>query len=121
MSLIAKIFVIIVALEHLFICWMEMFAWETVGKKVFKGAMSDAMFTATKNMAGNQGLYNGFLVAGLFWSLLITDPVWQVRVAVFFLGCVIVAGLYGGLTVSKKIIIKQALPAIVALLLVFFS
>ena len=100
---------------------MEMFAWETVGKKVFKGAMSDAMFTATKNMAGNQGLYNGFLVAGLFWSLLITDPEWQVRVAVFFLGCVIVAGLYGGLTVSKKIIIKQALPAIVALLLVFFS
>ena len=65
--------------------------------------------------------YNGFLVAGLLWSLLITDPVWQVRVAVFFLSCVIVAGLYGGFSVSKKIIVKQALPAIIALLLVFFS
>ena len=65
--------------------------------------------------------YNGFLVAGLLWSLMITDPVWQVRVAVFFLGCVIVAGLYGGFSVSKKIIVKQALPAIIALLLVFFS
>ena len=121
MSLIACVFVALVALEHLFICWMEMFAWETVGKKVFKGAMPDAMFTATKNMAANRGLYNGFLVAGLFWSLMIADPIWQVRVAVFFLGCVIVAGLYGGFTVSKQIILKQALPAIIALLLVFFS
>ena len=67
MSLIACVFIVLVALEHLFIYWMEMFAWETVGKKVFKGAMPDAMFTATKNMAGNQGLYNGFLVAGLLW------------------------------------------------------
>ena len=121
MSLIAQIFVAIVALEHLFICWMEMFAWETVGKKVFKGAMPDTMFTATKNMAANQGLYNGFLVAGLLWSLAISDHIWQVRVATFFLCCVIVAGLYGGFSVSKKIIVKQALPAIIALLLVFFS
>ena len=121
MSLIAKIFVIIVALEHLFICWMEMFAWETVGKKVFKGAMPDTMFSATKTLAANQGLYNGFIAAGLIWSLLISDPIWQVYVAIFFLSCVFIAGIYGGLSASKKIILTQALPALIALTAVAFS
>ena len=121
MSLIAKIFVLIVALEHLFICWMEMFAWETVGKKVFKGAMPDAMFSATKTLAANQGLYNGFIAAGLIWSLLISDPIWQVYVAIFFLSCVFIAGIYGGLSASKKIILTQALPALIALTAVAFS
>ena len=121
MSLIAKIFVLIVALEHLFICWMEMFAWETVGKKVFKGAMPDAMFSATKTLAANQGLYNGFIAAGLIWSLLISDPRWQVYVAIFFLSCVFIAGIYGGLSASKKIILTQALPALAALTAVVFS
>ena len=121
MSLIACVFIVLVALEHLFICWMEMFAWETVGKKVFKGAMPDAMFSATKTLAANQGLYNGFIAAGLIWSLLISDPRWQVYVAIFFLSCVFIAGIYGGLSASKKIILTQALPALAALTAVVFS
>ncbi len=121
MSLIACVFIVLVALEHLFICWMEMFAWETVGKKVFKGAMPDTMFSATKTLAANQGLYNGFIAAGLIWSLLISDPIWQVYVAIFFLSCVFIAGIYGGLSASKKIILTQALPALIALTAVAFS
>ena len=71
-------------------------------------------------MAGNQGLYNGFLAAGLFWSLLITDPQWSTNVAHFFLGCVIIAGCYGAATASKKIFIVQALPAIIAIIVTIF-
>jgi putative membrane protein len=94
---------------------MEMFAWETLGRKTFKGAMPDALFTPTKTMAANQGLYNGFLAAGLIWSLLITDTQWSSNIALFFLGCVVVAGLYGAFSASRKIFYTQALPAIVAL------
>lgn len=121
MSLIAKIFVALVALEHLYICWMEMFAWETVGKKVFKNALPEQMFAPTKTLAANQGLYNGFLAAGLLWSLLISNPQWQIYVAIFFLSCVFIAGIYGGLSASKKIIVTQAFPALIALTAVVFS
>lgn len=95
-----------------------MFAWETLGKKTFKGALKDDLFEPTKTLASNQGLYNGFLSAGLIWSLLISNQEWSKNVALFFLGCVIVAGTYGALTASKKIFFVQALPAIVALLFV---
>jgi putative membrane protein len=96
---------------------MEMFAWETLGKKTFKGAMPNEMFKPTKVLAANQGLYNGFLAAGLVWSLLISDVAWSNNVALFFLSCVAIAGLYGGATASKKIIYVQALPAIIAIIL----
>lgn len=118
---IAKIFVAIVAIEHLFILWMEMFAWETTGKRVFKGALPEEMFKPTRGLAANQGLYNGFLAAGLIWSFLITDEVWQKNIALFFLGCVITAGVYGALVSSRKIFFTQALPAIIALILVLLS
>lgn len=118
---IAKIFVAIVAIEHLFILWMEMFAWETTGKRVFKGALPDDLFKPTRGLAANQGLYNGFLAAGLIWSFLITDEVWQKNIALFFLGCVITAGIYGALVSSRKIFFTQALPAIIALILVLLS
>ncbi len=116
MHLLAKIFIAIVAIEHIYILWLEMFAWETRGRKVFKGALKPELFTPTKTMAANQGLYNGFLAAGLIWSLLINDGVWAKNVAIFFLGCVIVAGIYGALTASRKIFYVQAMPAIIALL-----
>ena len=119
MSLIAKIFVLLVALEHLYILWIEMFAWTTTGRKTFR-TFPAHLFEPTKGLAANQGLYNGFLAAGLIWSLFISDPAWARNIAVFFLGCVIVAGIFGALTASKSIFIKQALPAIVALLLVLF-
>ena len=120
MHLLAKILVAVVALEHLYILWLEMFAWETQGRKVFRGSLRQDMFGPTKVLAANQGLYNGFLAAGLVWSLVIGDAAWAKNVALFFLGCVIVAGLYGGMTASRRIVYVQAVPAAVALACVLF-
>ena len=121
--ILAQIVTALVAIEHLYILWIEMFAWETAGKKTFK-TIPDHLFKPTKGLAANQGLYNGFLSAGLIWSFLILDSNWEVYIRIFFLGCVIVAGIYGAITASGKIFIIQALPAIIALtfvLIVFFS
>ena len=115
MEIIAKLLIALVALEHLYILYFEMFAWETMGKKTFK-TLPEHLFKPTLGLAANQGLYNGFLAAGLIWTYFITDPVWQVKIAVFFLSCVIIAGLYGAATVSKRIFFVQALPAILALI-----
>ncbi len=116
---VAKIIIAIVALLHFYFLWLEMFAWTTKAKKVFRKFPED-LFEPTKTLAANQGLYNGFLAAGLVWSLIIHDPNWQVYVALFFLGCVAVAGIYGALTAFKKIFTVQALPALlgIALLLI---
>ncbi|WP_025764599.1 DUF1304 domain-containing protein [Dyadobacter tibetensis] len=119
MILIAKLLVALVALEHIYILYMEMFAWETLGKKTFKGALPDELFRPTKTMAANQGLYNGFLSAGLIWSLLVQDPAWSRYIALFFLGCVVVAGIFGALTASRKIFFVQALPAILAIIFLY--
>src|ERR1043165_2612258 len=121
MKLLSMILTGIVAAEHLYILWLEMFAWETAGKKAFKGAMPDDMFKPTKTPASNQGLYNGFLAAGLIWSFFITDPLWQKNVALFFLGCVVVAGVYGAATASRKIFFIQALPAVIAFVFVWLA
>jgi putative membrane protein len=120
MILIAKILIGFVAVEHLYILWLEMFAWTTRGKKTFKSIPED-LFEKTKALAANQGLYNGFLSAGLIWSLLIMDPKWSFNVAVFFLACVIVAGIYGALTAQKSIFYVQALPAILAMAVLLFT
>ena len=106
----------IVAIEHLYFLWLEMFAWTTAARKVFP--LPKDLFEPTKVLAANQGLYHGFLVAGLVWSLLISDVEWAENVAIFFLGCVIVAGIYGGITASKRIFYFQAVPAIIAMVLV---
>jgi len=121
MELIAIILTSIVTIEHIYILWMEMFAWETAGKKAFGKSLPSEMFRPTKGLAANQGLYNGFLAAGLIWSFLIADPSWAFNIRVFFLGCVIVAGLFGAITASKKIFYVQALPAILAMLFVILS
>ena len=115
MEIIATILVGLVALEHIYILYLEMFAWETKGKKVFKGSLRPELFAPTRVLAANQGLYNGFLAAGLVWSFFITDKTWSTNVAVFFLCCVIVAGIYGAISASKKIFFIQGLPAILAL------
>ncbi|HRN32790.1 MAG TPA: DUF1304 domain-containing protein [Saprospiraceae bacterium] len=114
--MIAKTLVAIVAIQHLFFMWLEMFAWETVGRKFFKGNRQGDFFRQTKSLAANQGLYNGFLAAGLIWSFLISDSVWQINVMTFFLGCVVVAGIFGGYSVSRKIFLVQAIPAMLALI-----
>lgn len=121
MAILAQILIGLVALEHLYILYLEMFAWETLGRKTFKGALPKDLFTPTKVLAANQGLYNGFLSAGLIWSFLITDVIWSTNVAVFFLSCVVVAGIYGGLTAARKIFYVQALPAILALVVVLLA
>lgn len=114
MLLVAKFFISLVALLHLYFLWLEMFAWTTKAKKVFRN-FPEHLFEPTKTLAANQGLYNGFLAAGLIWSLLIQDSEWQVYVALFFLGCVAIAGIYGALTASKKIFTVQALPALIGI------
>jgi putative membrane protein len=116
MNLLSQLLIALVAIEHLYILYMEMFAWETLGKKTFKSSLAPELFKPTKRLAANQGLYNGFLSAGLIWSLLINDTSWSGNVAVFFLSCVIVAGLYGAYSASKRIFFVQALPAILALM-----
>jgi putative membrane protein len=121
MNTLAMILVGVVALEHLYILWLEMFAWETFGRKAFKGSLPDDMFRPTKTLAANQGLYNGFLAAGLCWSFFIDEFLWVHNVAIFFLACIITAGIYGSLTASRKIFYIQALPAIIALLAVLYS
>ena len=114
MKILAAVFVGLVAAEHIYILWLEMFAWTTRGPKAFRKFPKE-LFAQTTALAANQGLYNGFLSAGLIWSLLITDPAWSLNVACFFLGCVIVAGIYGGFTASKSIFWVQAAPAAIAL------
>jgi putative membrane protein len=113
MVVVAALLVLVVALIHVYILVLEMFLWRTPrGRRAFGTDQEFADKSAT--LAANQGLYNGFLAAGLLWGLVAADPVgFQVRV--FFLGCVIVAGIYGAATVSRRILVVQAVPAAMAL------
>jgi len=109
-SVIANVLIGLVALSHLGFLVLEMFFWDhPVGRKVF--SLTPEISARTAALAANQGLYNGFLAAGLVWAL------WAARrdLKVFFLGCVVVAGVFGGLTAKTSILFIQALPAAVAL------
>lgn len=114
MPLIAQILIGLIAALHTCILWLEMFAWETRGPKVFR-QLPKNLFAPTKVLAANQGLYNGFLAAGLIWSL-IADPALGRPVATYVLLCVLVAGVYGAMTASRRILYVQAVPAALALL-----
>ena len=120
MHYVTNILIGIVVLLHLYFLWLEMFVWTTKAKKVFRNFPKE-LFEPTKAMAANQGLYNGFLAAGLLWSFFIEDPVWKLNVSLFFLACVLLAGVYGAFTVSKKIFFVQGLPALIALVLLFVN
>lgn len=110
--MIATVLIALVAALHLYFMYLEMVAWDTpAGRKAF--GTTPEFSAASKALAMNQGLYNGFLVAGLVWGLWLGDAGFAVKV--FFLGCVVVAGLFGAGTVGIKILYVQALPAIVAL------
>lgn len=118
MALAAKIVVGLVALLHVYILVLEMFLWTTPrGRKAF--GTTPEFAEASKVLAANQGLYNGFLAAGLFWGLALGDAGRPVQL--FFLGCVLVAGLYGAATASKRILFVQAVPAALGLALVLAS
>jgi len=121
MNIVARILVGLVAFEHLYILFIEMFSWEKLGKKTFKGVLPDELFAQTTAMAANQGLYNGFLAAGLIWSFFISESNWRSNVSIFFLSCVILAGSYGALTLSTKIFFTQAVPGILAIVFVLIA
>jgi len=114
MVIFTTILVAIIALLHGFFLILEMFFWDKpLGRKTFKLTADYAK--ASKNLAANQGLYNGFLAAGLVWGLLLGNA--GTAILLFFLSCVVIAGIFAGLTVNKRIFFIQALPAVVALIL----
>lgn len=116
MKLLANIFTSIVAISHVGILILEMFFWNhPIGQKIF--SMTPEVAESSAVLAMNQGLYNGFLAAGLFWGLLKNSSDFKV----FFLTCVVVAGIFGGLTAKTSILFTQGLPALIALILVLVS
>lgn len=117
MEIIIKILIGLIAFIHVYILWIEMFSWEIRGPKAFKSFPKD-LFPQTKKLAANQGLYNGFLALGLIWTFFIQNIEWKNNIALFFLSCVAIAGIYGSLTVEKKILLIQTIPAITAIILI---
>lgn len=114
MRIAAEILVGLLAALHVYILVLEMFLWTTPrGRAAFGN--TPAFAEQTKVLAGNQGLYNGFLAAGLIWGLIASDPVGH-DAQIFFAACVVVAGLYGGFTASRRILLVQALPGTITLI-----
>ena len=119
MDVAARVAVGAIAALHVYILVLEMFLWRTPrGRRAF--GTTEEFATASAPLAANQGLYNGFLAAGLVWGLIASDPT-GFAARVFFLACVLVAGVYGAVTVNRRILFVQAVPAAVALLLVLLS
>jgi putative membrane protein len=116
----AAVMVVIVAALHLYFLVLEMFLWRTpFGRRTFN--MTQEVADSSAVLAANQGLYNGFLAAGLLWGVVAYGIVSGRAILTFFLACVIVAGLYGAVTVSRRIALIQSLPAAIALALVWLS
>lgn len=120
MRIAGLVVVAIIAALHFYIAWFEIFAWETRGPKIFSDFPPD-LFAQTLDMAANQGLYNAFLAVGLVWSLLIKNREWQRNVAVCFLLFVAVAGVFGALTVTPRILVIQTVPAVIGLVLMLLG
>jgi len=118
MRIIALLLVAFVALSHVGFLILEMFYWnEPVGRDIFNTTPEFA--ASTQVLAANQGLYNGFLAAGLIWGLIQSVPAFAFQIKAFFLLCVIIAGIYGAATVSRRILLVQAAPAAIALILLW--
>ena len=116
MNLVANVLVVLVALLHLGFLALEMFFWDhPFGRRRF--GMTPEYSKASASLAANQGLYNGFLAAGLVWGLLAGDA----SIQVFFLACVVIAGVYGGFTAKRSILYMQALPGLIALAAVYLA
>ena len=117
---IANVLVALVALLHIYFLVLEMFLWtKPLGLKTFRNTPGKAADSAV--LAANQGLYNGFLAAGLVWGLVQGAPGFSLEIKTFFLLCVIVAGIYGAATVSRRILFVQAAPAAIALILLWLA
>ena len=118
MYLLGNILIGLVAVLHVYFLVLEMFLWDTsFGRSAF--GLDKDFAAASKTLAANQGLYNGFLAAGLAWGICLGEEGFSIKL--FFLACVIVAGIFGSMTVSRKIFFVQALPAIIALAVVLAS
>ena len=116
-KILANIGVAITAILHLWFCILEIFYWtKPLGLKIFK--INPEFARQSASLAANQGVYNGFLSAGLFWGLLSGDSEQSLHVKIFFLICVVIAGVYAGLTVNRKILYVQALPAVITLIFI---
>ncbi|MDX8366813.1 DUF1304 domain-containing protein [Cytobacillus sp. IB215665] len=122
MELVAIIFVLIVAFEHIYIMLLEMFySTSRTAQKTF-GVTKDVLeIPKVKILFANQGLYNGFLAAGLFWGLFFVPDSSKIMIQLFFLICVIIASIFGALTANKGIFIKQGTPAILAVIFILLS
>jgi len=120
MSSVLASLVVLIAVEHLWFLVLEMLLWtRPIGLRTFRNTLEVARQSAV--LAANQGLYNGFLAAGLLWGALHPVPAIALQVRVFFLGCVLVAGVFGAITVSRRILLLQALPAALGLVLAWLS
>jgi putative membrane protein len=120
MSTLANIVIAIIALMHLWFLILEMFLWDKpTGRRAF--GLTPEFATQSKVLAANQGLYNGFLAAGLIWGLVLGNAPEGMHVKIFFLACVFIAGLYGGFTATRKVLWIQAAPALAGLVLVLLS
>ena len=118
MQQLANIAVLVVALLHLGFLVLEMFLWtKPFGRRTF--GLSRELAEATKGLAANQGLYNGFLAAGLIWGVIAGDAGFPIKV--FFLACVIIAGIFGAITAKRSILFVQALPGMIALIAVWIA
>jgi putative membrane protein len=118
MTLVANLLITLVALLHVYFLVLEMFLWNTpYGRRTFN--LTPDFAAASKVLAANQGLYNGFLAAGLIWGLSL--GIAGVAIKTFFLICVVVAGVYGGYSVNRRIFFVQAIPAIIALVVLHLS
>ena len=118
MSIAANIVIVVIALLHVWFLILEMFLWtRPAGRRAF--GITAEFAEQSKALAANQGLYNGFLAAGLTWGLCLGSAGFSVKV--FFLACVLVAGIFGGLTANRKILWIQALPAVIGLVLVHLA
>ncbi len=118
LNIITTLVIALIGLLHVYILVLEMFLWDKpAGRKAFGHSLEKAR--ESKVLAANQGLYNGFLAAGLFWGLYLGAAGFGIQV--FFLGCILIAGVYGGFTAKRKILYIQALPACVGLALVFLN
>lgn len=117
--IIGTILTALVALEHIYILILEMFLWTEKRTRAIFG-ISAELAEQSKTLAANQGLYNGFLAAGLIYGIFAPDAAVSLAFKLFFLGCVVVAGIYGGLTAKPRIFLVQGVPALVAFLFVLF-
>jgi putative membrane protein len=112
MQTVANAVIVVVALLHAYFLVLEMFLWtKPAGRRVFR--TSPEFAEQSKTLAANQGLYNGFLAAGLVWGILLGERGYAIKL--FFLSCVVIAGIFGAVTVNKRILVVQALPAVIAI------